>query len=206
MLIRTMVKIISSEEFVMTTRNNNAVNDERNNVNYINNKSDENDKSTMMKENCNFKLDIVWKDRLIFLFIKRIIIISASRIKKHIGKKELVKAMKNKFMKHIWLFCCFYRFSRIITLFKIFITCPTINIKYYYVFNETKQKWNFFYSTTSKASPWGIKCVKLFNSFIWIFSWNSFHSYERFVEHDIQFTSSRKPVVYINDIAFKRCG
>lgn len=95
-----MVKIISSKEFVMTTRNNNAVNDERNNVNYINNKSDENDKSTMMKENCNFKLDIVRKDRLIVLFIKRIII-SASRIKKHIGKKELVKAMKNKFMKHI---------------------------------------------------------------------------------------------------------
>lgn len=85
MLIRTMVKI-SSEEFLMTTRNNNAVNDERN-VNYINKKSDENDKSTMTTKNCNFKLDIVRKDRLIVLFIKRIIIISASRIKKHIGKK-----------------------------------------------------------------------------------------------------------------------
>lgn len=62
MLIRTMVKIISSEKFLTTTRNNNAVNDERNNVNYINNKSDENDKSTMTKENCNFKLDIVRKE------------------------------------------------------------------------------------------------------------------------------------------------
>lgn len=41
----------------------------------------------MTKENCNFKLDIVRNDRLIVLFIKRIIIISASRIKKHIGKK-----------------------------------------------------------------------------------------------------------------------
>lgn len=68
LLLRTMVKIISAEEFV---------NDERNNVKSI----------TMMKENCNFKLDIVRNDRLIVLFIKRIIIISASRIKKHIGKK-----------------------------------------------------------------------------------------------------------------------
>jgi hypothetical protein len=98
MFIRAMVKMIGLEEFVTIAENNNAGNEERNNVGDINNEGYESDKSTMMKENCNIKLDIVPKDRLIVSFVrstwiigflkkKGIIIISASQMKKHICKK-----------------------------------------------------------------------------------------------------------------------